>query len=253
MAEQPPDKRARPNHPHGASQDWSKVTRAQLPIVLTVAERPNIEQLKRFANSPYGGKTIAELSGDKADDDDEQATYAKKSAREVIAWYIRNISSQKVVFVDYARCVVGAMLVEEGIIANSRIYPISSTLNYPFSITQLPKVIRELAIGDTTTAWSGHSIWDLNHAMEALKMPEQAAHNRTEMHIMTNQETRYIITCNLNNGRRPMRSCITSLRTVVRRCSGNWPCAGVPISACISCMIGHVPEFTHMYWKRMHL
>ena len=151
MAEQPPDKRARPNHPHGASQDWSKVTRAQLPIVLTVAERPNIEQLKRFANSPYGGKTIAELSGDKADDDDEQATYAKKSAREVIAWYIRNISSQKVVFVDYARCVVGAMLVEEGIIANSRIYPISSTLKYPFSITQLPKVIRELAIGQDST------------------------------------------------------------------------------------------------------
>ena len=39
------------------------------------------------------------------------------------------------------------MLIAEGIITHSRIYPISGTLKYPFSTQQLPKFIRELAIG----------------------------------------------------------------------------------------------------------
>ena len=49
--------------------------------------------------------------------------------------------------VNYTHDVIGQMLITEGIITHSRIYPISDTLKYPFSIQQLPKFIRELAIG----------------------------------------------------------------------------------------------------------
>ena len=152
-ADAPPDKRARPTvtHPFNASQNWSAISRHQLPIVLTVTERPNVRQLLCFANGLNGGKLMSELKGSEghadADDDEDMSMFSNKTARAVIRLYLKNIKSQDTVVVNYTHDIIGHMLITEGIISHSRIYPISDTLKYPFSIQQLPKFIRELAIG----------------------------------------------------------------------------------------------------------
>ena len=64
--------------------------------------------------------------------------------------------------VNYAHDVIGEMLIDEEVISYSRIYPISDTLKYPFSIQQLPKVIRELAIGcDETKGATAGSVFNM--------------------------------------------------------------------------------------------
>lgn len=149
-ADAPPVKRACPavTHPVNAIQNWSEVTRSQLPIVLTVTERPNVRQMLCFANGPNGDKLISELKGIEghADaDDDEGMSFSNKTARAVIKSYLKNIKSKETVDVNYTHDPIGFMLIAEEIISHSRLYPISD--KYPFSIQQLPKPIRELAIG----------------------------------------------------------------------------------------------------------
>ena len=83
-ADAPPDKRARSTvtHPIDATENWSEITRKQLPIVLKVTERVNVRQLLCFANSPNGGKLMSELKGDEghadADDDDGTSGFRTK-------------------------------------------------------------------------------------------------------------------------------------------------------------------------------
>ena len=167
----PPDKRARPTvtHPLNVNQDWGNVSRKQLPIVLTVTERPNVRQLLCFANGPNGGKLISEFKGldghadaDDGEEEEECATFSNQLVREVITRYLGNIKSQETVLVNYAHGAIGEMLIDEEAISHSRIYPISDTLKYPFSIQQLPKVIRELAIGcDETKGATAGSVFNM--------------------------------------------------------------------------------------------
>ena len=47
----------------------------------------------------------------------------------------------------YRRDVCGQILIEEGIITASRLFAYSHTYVYPFSVTQLPKIIKGIALG----------------------------------------------------------------------------------------------------------
>ena len=82
----PPDKRARPTvtHPVNAIQNWSGISRNQVPIVLKVTERANVRQLLCFANGPNGGKLMSELKGlGHADADDDEGTSEFSNQREM--------------------------------------------------------------------------------------------------------------------------------------------------------------------------
>ncbi len=77
--------------------------------------------------------------------------------------------------VKYRHDPVGEMLVKEGVLTASRVYPYSDKMKFPFSISQLPKVIRNVALCRThrqcdDSACFHRSIMGLIKDPEALAM-----------------------------------------------------------------------------------
>jgi hypothetical protein len=78
----------------------------------------------------------------------EASQWSGKTIKMVINEYLRNIQRAKIVDVRFKRDPIGEMLVKEGLITASRVYAYPYPgQKFPFSITQLPGVIRAIALG----------------------------------------------------------------------------------------------------------
>ena len=88
--------------------------------------------------------------GDPALPDDEQQKIEFMKTKSV-AWqvnqFLQNVNHKAVSNVHFRHSVIGAMLIAEGIVKASRIYPFSETKQYPYATTQLSSRVRKVAIG----------------------------------------------------------------------------------------------------------
>ena len=127
--------------------DYSKLTRKDLEDVYIVTERPNISALLGYAASEEGQKLVSVSKHGDFEHPDE-GTYENKTDRDVIRTYLTNIRKSGEVKISYRYDVVGNMLIKEGLIQGARVYPYSDSFSYPFSVTQLPQHIRNLALSE---------------------------------------------------------------------------------------------------------
>ena len=75
---------------------------------------------------------------------------------------------------QYRRDPVGEMLVKEGVLTASRVYPYSDTMKFPFSISQLPKIIRNVALCRTHRRCDDNACFH-SARMGICKDPEESA------------------------------------------------------------------------------
>ncbi len=161
-----------------ASKNWSDLTIADCPDVYEICEYPDIEALMLYASSNQGNDHLPN-----SEDGGERCNLFQKPIKIIIRTFIKNITvSDKDlsdgVKVQYRRDPVGEMLVKEGVLTASRVYPYSDTMKFPFSISQLPKIIRNVALCRThrqcdDNACFHRSIMGLIKDPEALTMSEQ--------------------------------------------------------------------------------
>ena len=137
-----------------------------------MTERPNISALQGYAASEEGQKLVSVSKHGNVEHPDE-GTYENKTDRDVILTYLTNIRKSGEVKVYYRYDVVGNMLIKEGLIKGARVYPYSDSFSYPFSVTQLPQHIRNLALSE-------------NH----FSNDDEAA-----FHRIVQMEQRYALTC----------------------------------------------------------
>ena len=148
-----------------------------------ICEYPDIEALRLYASSNQGNE---HLPG--CDDGEERCNLFQKPIKIIIRTFINNITVKDKdlsdgVKVQYRRDPVGEMLVKEGVLTASRVYPYSDTMKFPISISQLPKIIRNVALCRThrqcdDNACFHRSIMGLIKDPEALSMSEQIISNK---------------------------------------------------------------------------
>ena len=130
--------------------DWSKIDK---PVKLTVTERVDIDNLQAFAGSEEGKKEISTFYPEDEDNDNNEDqldnVFDGKSAREIILMFLQNIEYQETYEVSLARSRVGHMLCQFKCIKESRLYAtkVTGEEKYPWSVTQLPRPIRAVALG----------------------------------------------------------------------------------------------------------
>ena len=127
--------------------DYSKLTRKDLEDVYIVTERPNISALQGYAASEEGQKLVSVSKHGDVEHPDE-GTYENKTDRDVILTYLTNIRKSGEVRISYRYDVVGNMLIKEDLIKGARVYAYSDVYSHPFSVTQLPQHIKNLALSE---------------------------------------------------------------------------------------------------------
>ncbi len=134
-----------------ASKNWSDQTIADCPDVHEISEYPDIEALMLYASSSQGNDYLSV-----SEESEERCNLFQQPVKIIIRTYIQNIlptfdgSAPKdklvCVKVKYRHDPVSEMLVTENVLTASRVYPYSDKMKFPFSISQLPKVIRNVAL-----------------------------------------------------------------------------------------------------------
>ena len=118
-----------------------------------MTERVDIDNLQAFAGSEEGKKEISTFYPEEEDNDNNEDqldnVFDGKSAREIILMFLQNIKYQKTYEVSFARSRVGHMLCQFKCIKESRLYAtkVTGEEKYPWSVTQLPRPIRAVALG----------------------------------------------------------------------------------------------------------
>ena len=79
---------------------------------------------------------------DNSDIDENENILDNYTGRGLVLKYLKNIKNRDTFDVRYRHDACGQMLIDEGIITASRLFAYSSTYAYPYSVTQLPKVIK---------------------------------------------------------------------------------------------------------------
>ncbi len=129
-----------------ASKNLADQTIADCPDVYEIREYPDIEALKLYASSNQGNDHLPN-----SEDGGERCNLFQKPIKISIRTFIKNITPSDKdlsdgVKVQYRRDPVGEMLVKEGVLTASRVFPHSDKMKHPFSISQPPKVIRNVAL-----------------------------------------------------------------------------------------------------------
>ena len=132
-------------------KDWSKVSRDDFPDVVIITEEIDIDNLRAFAASPEALYKLRDLKkimlNAKGDCDwDEKDSKDDYTGKSIVMSYLRNINYQNKFDVRFRHDVKGQMFIDEGILTALRLFAYSHTDRYPFSVTQLPKIIKGIAL-----------------------------------------------------------------------------------------------------------
>ena len=125
--------------------EFEGIKRVDLPVIYQVTELPDIEALRQFAASPEAERTVSFHKN--KDAPDTEGDFCNMTLRAACHKYLKNIKYNPEVPIQFKRCLKGQMLVDKKVIKASRLYAYSDNLEYPYSITQLPKILKEIAFG----------------------------------------------------------------------------------------------------------
>ena len=149
MAE-PPEKRLRTDDDE-PGRNWSEVLSADLEDIMVIEQHVSVKNLQRLISSRNIKQLVFDDDNDPAlpDDQQQKIEYMKtKSASWQVNEFLQNANHKPVTEVHLRHSVIGAMLIDEGIVQASRMYPFSDANLYPYAITQLSSRVRKVAIGE---------------------------------------------------------------------------------------------------------
>ena len=134
-----------------ASPMWFNVQpqNDERPVVLRLTEKIDIPMLLAFAGSDEGKKQIKEFKDINPEaTDDELGWRDTQTVREVTFRFLRNVNHEATYEVEFVRSPIDQMLFAKGYIKESRLYALKTPgKNYPFSVTQLPRCLKAVALG----------------------------------------------------------------------------------------------------------